>query len=138
MSNGTPGYRPSSFFLPFLMVLIGTLFLFRTMGWISFPGFWSLFAHYWPLLLILWGVVKLAEHMYARQKGLPAPGIGAGGVVFLVFFILFGLTVSKAAGVNWRGMGIDVDDVNIVDPFNMLGASHEFTENFSPDLKAGT
>jgi hypothetical protein len=138
MSNGTPGYRPRSLFLPLLMVLIGTLFLFRTMGWISFPGFWSLFAHYWPLLLILWGVVKLVEHMWARQKGLPTPGIGAGGVVFLIFFILFGMATTKAAGINWRGMGIDMDDVNIVDPFNVMGASHEFTENFSQDMKTGT
>ncbi len=120
------------------MVLIGTLILFRTMGWISFSGFWSLFAHYWPLLLILWGVVKLVEHMWARQKGLPTPGIGAGGVVFLVIFILFGMAVTKATSINWRGMGINVDDVNIVDPFNMLGASHEFTENFSQDMKTGT
>src|SRR5258708_17952475 len=138
MSNGTPGYRPRSLFLPLLMVLIGTLILFRTMGWISFSGFWSLFAHYWPLLLVVWGVVKLVEHMWARQKGLPTPGIGAGGVVFLLIFVLFGRAVPKATSINWRGMGINVDDVNIVDPFNMLGASHEFTENFSQDMKTGT
>jgi len=119
------------------MVLIGTYALFTTMGWGHLPGFWITFAHYWPLLLILWGVVKLAEHIWARQKGFPARGIGAGGVVFLVFFVLIGMAVTGASGVNWRGMGIDVDDVNF-DPFNAFGASHEFTENFSQDMKTGT
>ncbi len=135
MSNGTPGYRPRSFFLPLLMVLIGTYALFTTMGWGHLPGFWITFAHYWPLLLILWGVLKLVEHVWARQKGLPASGIGAGSVVFIVFFVLFGMFATKVSGVNWSGMGMDVGDF---DPFNAMGGSHEFTENFSQDLKTGT
>src|SRR5216683_3937135 len=135
MSNGTPGYRPRSFFLPLLMVLIGTYALFTTMGWGHLPGFWITFAHYWPLLLILWGVLKLVEHVWARQKGLPASGIGAGSVVFIVFFVLFGMFATKVSGVNWSGMGMDVGDF---DPFNAMGGSTEFTENFSQDLKTGT
>src|SRR6267378_3447811 len=120
MSNGTPGYRPRSLFFPLLMVLIGALLLFITMGWLSFYVFASLFARYWPLLLVLWGVVKLVEHMWARQKGLPTSGIGAGGVVFLVFFILFGLFATEASGFNWRGIGVDFGDVNF-GPFNDFG-----------------
>ena len=134
MSNGTPVYQPRSFFLPVVFILIGTYMLFLTMGWGSLPPFWITFAHYWPLLLILWGVIKLAEHVWAKQKGLPSPRIGAGPIVLMVV----GLCATGLASVNWRGMGIDVDDVNIVDPFDMMGASHEFTENFSQDLKTGT
>ena len=39
-------------------------------------------VHYWPLLLIVWGVAKLLEHVWARQHGEPTPRLGAGGIVF--------------------------------------------------------
>ena len=74
-------YYPRSLFGPLLLAAIGVLFLLRNMGVISYHtiGWW--FSHYWPVLLIVWGVIKLLEYTWARKTGRPAPGIGAGGVV---------------------------------------------------------
>jgi DUF4097 and DUF4098 domain-containing protein YvlB len=131
-----PGHRPRSLFGPIVLVAIGALFLAGNFGWIHWSNFGPLFARYWPLLLIFWGLVKLGEYIWARQRGLPAPGIGAGGVVFMVFFILIGITATKAAGVNWRALGVEVDDVNF-EPFGFFGSNHEFSENFAQEMKPG-
>ena len=32
-----------------------------------------LFANYWPVLLILWGVIKLIEHQQAQREGHAPP-----------------------------------------------------------------
>lgn len=131
----SPRYRPRSLFGPIVLVSIGLLFLAANMGWMHWSTFGPWFARYWPLILILWGVIKLGEYVWAHQKGLPAPGIGAGGVVFLIFFIVIGTISTKAAGVNWQALGIEVDDVGFFGP--IFGTSHEFSENFSQEMKPG-
>jgi hypothetical protein len=128
-------YRPRSLFGPLVLVAVGVLFLMLTMGWLHFSDFWKWFARYWPLFLIFWGAVKLIEYIWAHQKGLPTRGIGAGGVVFLIFFILAGMTANGMAGVNWQALGVNFDDVNFGGPF--FGSSHEFSENFSQEMKPG-
>lgn len=139
MSTGTttPNYRPRSLFGPVVLVAIGLLFLAGNLGWLHWRNFGPLFARYWPVLLIFWGVFKLGEYLWARQRGLPSPGIGAGGVVFLIFFILIGMAATRAAGVNWQALGVEMDDVDVGEPFGIFGTSHEFTENFSQEIKAG-
>src|SRR6266481_2812461 len=97
--NPAPNYKPRrhrSIFGPLMMIIIGVCFLAANFGWISGRSLAEAFTRYWPALLILWGVVKIGEYFLARQKGEPSPGIGPGGVVFLIFFILFGLTASGA------------------------------------------
>jgi len=58
---------------PSFLIAIGVLFLLRSMGYISMRAFWPWFAHYWPVLLILWGAVALVEHLIARRTGGPTP-----------------------------------------------------------------
>jgi hypothetical protein len=134
MSNENSYYRRHSIFGPLVLVGIGVLLLLRNMGVIPSLGWW--FSRYWPVLLIVWGVTKLLEQIWARQKGYAAPGIGAGGVVFLVFFIMIGLGASKARNVNWSGLG---DEINFGDDnfFGMFGGRYEFTNTFSQTIEPG-
>src|SRR5262249_8884888 len=118
MSNGTqapqtpqtpPTPRPRSFFGPLVLITLGVVFLLINTGYLSWRSFGWWFAHYWPLFIILWGVVKLVEYYQARSEGRPAPGIGAGGVCLLIFLILFGMMASQAARVNWNAIGDEMD-----------------------------
>jgi DUF4097 and DUF4098 domain-containing protein YvlB len=128
--------RPRSIVGPLILITIGVLFLLRTTGVISFQGFRNWMVHYWPLLLIFWGVAKLLEHIWARQRGEPTPRLGAGGVVLLVFVILFGTGVTQTADWNWRGIGTDI---GIDDDFdNMFGSRYDFTDNFAQPITAGS
>src|SRR5437868_8627050 len=111
---------------PFVLIIVGVIFLLGNMHLISWGRLGIWFAHYWPLLLIVWGVLKLVEHYRAKREGMAAPGLGAGGVVLLIFVIIGGLTASQVARVDFEGLSdeIDVGDSHI--PF--FGESREFND----------
>src|ERR1041385_5402195 len=130
----TPYYspRPRSIVGPLVLITIGVLFLLRTTGVVSFAAFRGWMVHYWPLLLIVWGVAKLLEHIGARQRGEPTPRLGPGAIVLLVFFVLIGMGVTSTADWNWRGLG----DAMGADPDwgNWFGQRYDFTDNFPQPL----
>src|SRR5262245_43462326 len=82
--------RRRSLFAPIVLIGIGIVFLLVNMRMIGLASVMVAFAKYWPLIIILWGVIKLIEHLNARNQGLPAPGIGAGGVFLLIMLMFFG------------------------------------------------
>src|SRR5215475_1682020 len=87
-----PPPRHRSLAGPLVLIIIGTVFLLATMRVLSVVRLAQLFAKYWPLLLILWGVIKIIEHQQARRQGTRASGIGSGGVLLIVLIVVFGLT----------------------------------------------
>jgi Putative adhesin/Domain of unknown function (DUF5668) len=133
-SNPVPSYRPErprSVFGPILLVAAGITLLLCTTGVISWHSFWMGFARYWPVVLILWGVAKLAEYLWAKQKGYPPPRLSAGSIVFLFFFILFGAMLTKAVGLNWPGIRAAIGNDSEWDGFDFLGSGYEFSDNFA-------
>jgi hypothetical protein len=133
----TPYYRPRprSIFGPLVLITIGVLFLLRTTGVISFQGFHHWMVHYWPLLLIFWGVIKLLEHLWARHNGEPTPRLGAGGIVFLVFFIMIGMGATETATWNWPGIDNEFGGDFGSDFFT---PHYDFTDNFAQPLAGGS
>ena len=80
-------------------------------------------------------MAKLLEHLWARYRGEPTPRLGGGGIVFLVFFILFASAFTATA--NWdlsRLWG----DWNFDNDFDFFSSRYEFTDNFSQPLAGGT
>lgn len=71
---------------PLILIAIGGMFLINNIV----PDFdaFRLFSRYWPILLILWGVLRLVEilTMAARSQPLPPRGL-SGGEGFLIFLI---------------------------------------------------
>ncbi len=82
----------------------GHIFLLGTMRILSVGRLAHLFANYWPILLIIWGVIKLVEHMQAQREGTRSSGIGAGGVLLVVMIVVFGLIATQLERVNWSGV----------------------------------
>ena len=99
-----PPRRRRSMTGPFILIIVGVIFLLGNLHLISWGRLGIWFAHYWPLLLIFWGVLKLVEHSRAKREGMAAPGIGAGGVFLLIFLIVAGLTASQVSRVNWHDL----------------------------------
>jgi putative adhesin/cell wall-active antibiotic response 4TMS protein YvqF len=132
--------RQRSLFGPIVLIAIGVILLLRNFGVISTRGFWIWFSNYWPILLILLGVIKLIEYMWARASGNPSPRLGAGAIVFLVFFIIFGITTTRVSRVDWHGLGQNIgidDDPDVSDFFNgMFGSRYDFSDNFSQPVNA--
>jgi DUF4097 and DUF4098 domain-containing protein YvlB len=106
------------------------------MGILSRGRMWHLFANYWPILLILWGAIKLFEHQRAHREGLRAPGIGAGGIFLAVIIVVFGLIANQLDRVNWSGLR---DQINIDDEDfdNLFGETYNFSDHLDQAFPAG-
>lgn len=135
MNGARPNYRPRSLFGPLLIAAIGVCFLLINFGAISGRNLGWWFARYWPLLLIFWGVVKFVEYQWARRNNQAYPGVGAGGVVFVILLVLFGMGATASTRINWRGVNLDSDDDW---SFGFFGNRYDFTENFAQPMPTAT
>jgi hypothetical protein len=77
----------SSIFTGLLLILLGVIFLVNRFN----PefGLGHLIRVYWPVLIILWGVAKLIEHLTAREPGQVRPAFLSGGEVALTILLAF-------------------------------------------------
>jgi Domain of unknown function (DUF5668)/Putative adhesin len=93
MANGRP--RGSSVFSGLILIVIGILLLLH-----NYRGFelGQLFVHWWPLILIVWGALKLYERTASRSSGDPGSSRITPGEVFLVLGLL--ALVGVVAGVE--------------------------------------
>jgi DUF4097 and DUF4098 domain-containing protein YvlB len=93
---------------PLILILIGVFFLLRTSNLIDRAVLHHWFAHWWPVFLIAWGVIRLIEYYSDTQHGYPARRMGGGSVFLLIIFILIGLSITKTENVNWNRIGENI------------------------------
>src|SRR5580658_402814 len=131
-----PPHRRRSMAGPFVLIVLGVVFLLGTMHVLSIERLAHLFANYWPVLLIFWGVIKLIEHQRAQREGIRASGIGAGGIFLVVMIVVCGLVATQLERINWSGMR---DNFNIDDnDFNSIfGQSYNFNDQLEQNFPAG-
>lgn len=128
---------------PLILIVIGLLFLVHTIS----PGLelLSLFGHYWPFLLIFWGLVQLVEIgiWAARGPRVPYRSVGSGGWVAVVVLCVLGLIAFQAQSGWWRHVGFhgveflgQDHDYSIAPQLRTTGAApHVVIENFRGDAK---
>ena len=94
--------RPSrSLAGPVVLIVIGIFFLLGNLRVLYWHDLGRWFAHFWPVLLILWGIIKLVEYQQANRTGTRPPGIGAGGVLLVIFLVAAGLIATSASNFDW-------------------------------------
>jgi DUF4097 and DUF4098 domain-containing protein YvlB len=114
--------KRTSVVAPLLLIGVGVLFLARNM----YPDLALIdyFARYWPTLLILWGVLRLAEILFwaATEKELPARGMTGGEWILIVLLCMIGLSVHTVRGFErwWPHSGITMGGID------MFGESFEY------------
>ena len=84
MSNG--GHNRSPLLRGLLLILLGGIFLLYRFD--RDLGIGHLFARYWPVLIILWGVSRLAEHSCRARKRRCAPAFLSGGEAALLVAVI--------------------------------------------------
>jgi len=144
-SMPTPGIPPvapllprrrRSFAGPLVLIVLGLIFLLGNMHMLSWFRIGTWFAHYWPVLLILWGIVKLIEHQQAQRAGVRAAGIGAGGVFLVIMIVVLGLGATQLERVNWSGLR-DQINLNDDDFGNIFGETYNFDDHLDQPFPAG-
>src|SRR5207248_2103360 len=122
--------RRASVVAPLLLIGVGVLFLARNM----YPDLplVDYFARYWPFLLILWGVLRLAEVVFisATSEGPLPRGISGGEWILVIFLCLIGASVHTVRGFStwWPRHGITMGGLD------MFGESFEYP--IAGELKA--
>jgi hypothetical protein len=128
-----PRHRRRSFAGPVVLIILGIVFLLGNLHMLSWMRLGYVFAHYWPALLILWGVIKLIEYQQAQRDGVPARGIGAGGFFLVILIVVFGLMATQASRFNWGeirdNMNIDDSDLD-----NLFGQTYNFDNHLEQDV----
>ncbi len=93
--------RRTSVVAPLLLIGIGALFLFRNL----YPELplMDYLARYWPVLLIIWGGLRLAEILIwaSMSKPLPRRGVSGGEWILIIILCFFGGTLYVARG-GWN------------------------------------
>ncbi len=120
---------------PVVLILLGVVLLLTTMHVLHPEPLLRWFGTYWPALIILWGVIKLVEYQQAQKEGTRPSGIGAGGVLLLVFLIIFGMSATQASRFNWDEIR---DHINIGDEdFQIFGHTYSYDDQLQQDFPAG-
>jgi len=113
MANSRP--RSKSLFPGLALISVGVLLLLHNYGGFSIGQF---FRHWWPLILIFWGAIKLFERTAASRSGDPGSARITAGEILLVLGLLclLGIVVGvdygkqHLPGGNWDvGMGDRVE-----------------------------
>jgi len=121
---------------PLILIVIGVFFLLRTMHLIDSVALHHWFAHWWPLLLIVWGVIRLIEYYSDQQHGYPARRMGGGAIFLLILLVFAGLAATGTQDVNWGNLRdhVQIDDEDWGDWFG--GQSYTFNNSLQKDLPA--
>ncbi len=112
--------RGSSFFPGLLLLFVGLLLLLHNYRGVSIG---EVIGHWWPLILILWGGIKLYERMAASRAGDPGAAKITGSEVVLVLGLLSLLGIVVA---------VDYGRENLPGHIREWGNSFEFDLNVEP------
>lgn len=126
---------PRSFAGPVVLIILGIIFLLGNLRMLRWETLAHWFAHYWPLLLIIWGVIKLLEYQQAQRSGTRAPGIGVGGVFLMIFIIVFGIAATQASHFNWSEIRDQMHMEN--GDFPLFGHSYNYDDESDQAFPAG-
>ncbi len=133
-------YRRSSILGPLLMIAIGIIFLLIQTGKISARYFWEWYGHWWPMLLVIAGIIVLCEWAFDQyfHSGdmIPRRRSVGGGVFFLLLvFGLAGIVISGfSRNRDFFGHTMNIDQDNL-DEF--WGDKHESEQALAQALPAG-
>lgn len=124
-----------SFSGPIVLISIGIVFLLGTMGYLNWSRLGHWFAHYWPVILIVAGVIKLIEYQAAQRQGYRPRGLGAGGIFLIIVVITFGLIATQMSRFDWNELK---DNLNIDDnDFTLFGQKYSYEDQLAQAFPAG-
>ncbi|MGI4757176.1 MAG: DUF4097 family beta strand repeat-containing protein [Janthinobacterium lividum] len=126
------GQRRTSLIGPLLLIAVGVVFFLIHTGRIAPFAFFGWYAHWWPLLLIAIGVLRLAEWAIDRARqpeGAPVMRYSVGGGVVFGVVVLACLGLALHAGGQWRadrnGVGFVMPDWAHGNMDHFFGEKHE-------------
>lgn len=120
---------------PVILIGIGVIFLLSNLHLIHGWQVWAWFGHWWPVLVILWGVIALVEHASAHRLGYRTRHLGGIGIVLLVLLVVLGVVAHNTANANWGNvrdqLNMDDDDLG-----GLFGSPYTFEDTLEQSFPA--
>ena len=129
-----PRAATGSFAGPVVLILIGVLFLLGNMGLIEFHQ---------PRILVRTLLASTVDSLgnyeadripEANRAGVHPRGIGAGGVLLIIFIVILGLSATEAYRVNWQEFR---DQMHIQGDVPWWGHTYDYTDDMQQAFPAG-
>jgi len=103
------GGRRPSIIGPIILLAIGIIALLVELGRLNGYAIWNWYVQWWPLLLIVLGLISLAEYFFDRRDPYARRRTGGGLVFLIVILLLIGWGAHSAH--RWgHHMGMDNND----------------------------
>lgn len=95
-------YRRGSFFWALILIAVGVVFLVQNFNPNVHP--WHILARYWPILIIIWGLSKLADYIAAHMHPeTAAPPLFSGmEIILLLLVLILGTAMSHIILSPWQ------------------------------------
>ncbi len=117
------GWHRPSFVGPIILLTIGVIALLMSVGKLDPGAFWTWYARWWPMLLIVMGGLLLAEHFLDWNR--PWAGHRSmGGIVWLVI-LMIGLGWVSRNGHLMGPFSWEFSDNGGDNFWNWMGAEHD-------------
>lgn len=126
--------RATSVLWGLILVAVGGILLARNLGY-PVP-IWTGLATYWPILLIVWGAVKVVDYVLLRHRGETRRLFSPGEVFLLIFVVLIGSAATAAARLNPELL--DLLEMADIDIFPITGEEYNYTEHYESDAIPGS
>src|SRR5215510_9663118 len=124
----------ATMFWGLILVGVGFIFLLKNIGY-EIP-IWMGVALYWPVLLIVWGLIKLFDYARWKKAGEPGPLFGAGEVVLLIIVTLSGTALTAAANMGPDfSTFFEATGINLAE---MTGKGYQYSEHYEKDVPGGS
>ena len=95
-----------------LLIFLGALVLLHR--YIPELGIGHLIARYWPVLLIVWGIAKLIDHLSAQRTGRARPPVLSGAeAVLLVLLVVVLSWIWVVDYIHMKHPGLEMDGVGL-------------------------
>lgn len=130
------GQRRSSIIGPLLLIAVGVVFYLVHTGRVEAFRFFGWYAHWWPVLLIAVGLLRLAEWAFDRARqpqGAPAMRYTVGGGVVFAVVVLSCVGLILHAGGQWHADGNRMGFLMPDWSGNGSGVGHFFGEKHEED-----
>ena len=138
------GMRRTSVVGPILVIAVGVVFLLVQIGRLPATALWLWFARWWPLLLVIFGFVRLFEWLLdqrsrANASGAPMPqrNLGLGVTLLLALLVIAGVgsSIARNRAGHFFGHNFELNQDNLE---QFLGDKHESTRTLTEACAPGT
>ena len=138
------GMRRTSVVGPLIVIAVGVIFLLVQIGRIPATALWLWFARWWPLLLVLFGFIRLFEWLLDQRSrtnatGVPTPQrhLGFGVTLLLALLVVAGVasSISRNRAGHLLGPNFEINQDSLE---RFLGDKHESRQDIGESCPAGT